>query len=102
MGSNYATNNVEVMRADDNSLWNHYRRLVQIRAASPALRRGTFQRIATGSDQVLAFLRWHDPKNWPLLRDALKRMGRADLIGNGDECLVPAGKPTAAKPAPPT
>ena len=30
-----------------------------------------------------AFLRYHDANNWPLLRDALKRMGRADLIGNG-------------------
>jgi glycosidase len=58
--SNVATNNVQTMQADPGSLWNHYRRLVQIRAASPALRRGTFQRIATGSDQVLAFLRWHD------------------------------------------
>src|SRR3712207_1080743 len=28
-----------------------------------------------------AFLRYHDPENWPLLRDALRRMGRADLIG---------------------
>ena len=32
-----------------------------------------------------AFLRYHDPNNWPLLREALKDMGRADLIGNGDE-----------------
>ena len=40
-----------------------------------------------------AFLRYHDPKNWPLLRDALKRMGRADLIGNGKHHLVPAWQP---------
>ncbi|MBK9471052.1 MAG: YgiQ family radical SAM protein [bacterium] len=39
-----------------------------------------------------AFLRWHDPANWPVLRDALHRMGREDLIGNGPECLVPPGK----------
>ncbi|MFC1536193.1 YgiQ family radical SAM protein [Pseudomonadota bacterium] len=37
-----------------------------------------------------AFLRYHDPKNWPLLRDALKEMGRSDLIGNDPACLVPA------------
>lgn len=36
-----------------------------------------------------AFLRYHDPKNWDVLRKALKRMGRSDLIGNGEECLVP-------------
>ena len=28
-----------------------------------------------------AFLRYHDPDNWPVLREALRRMGRADLIG---------------------
>ena len=37
-----------------------------------------------------AFLRYHDPDNWPLLREALKNMGRADLIGSGKQCLVPA------------
>lgn len=36
-----------------------------------------------------AFLRYHDPANWPMLREALVRMGRADLIGNGDRYLVP-------------
>jgi len=36
-----------------------------------------------------AFLRWHDPENWPILREALQRMGRADLIGNGPKALVP-------------
>ncbi len=41
-----------------------------------------------------AFLRYHDAENWPLLRDALKRMGRADLIGNGKRHLVPNWQPT--------
>ncbi len=40
-----------------------------------------------------AFLRYHDPENWPLLRDALKRLGRADLIGNGKRHLVPSWQP---------
>ena len=40
-----------------------------------------------------AFLRYHDPDNWPLLREALRRMGRADLIGNGKQQLVPAYQP---------
>jgi uncharacterized radical SAM protein YgiQ len=40
-----------------------------------------------------AFLRYHDPKNWPLLRDALKAMGRADLIGNGKHHLIPTYQP---------
>ncbi len=40
-----------------------------------------------------AFLRYHDPNNWPLLRDALRTMGRADLIGNGKHHLVPTYQP---------
>ncbi|MEJ2105813.1 MAG: YgiQ family radical SAM protein [Acidiferrobacteraceae bacterium] len=40
-----------------------------------------------------AFLRYHDPDNWPKLRQALKRMGRADLIGYGKQCLVPPRQP---------
>jgi len=36
-----------------------------------------------------AFLRYHDPDNWPMLRKALREMGRNDLIGNGKVHLVP-------------
>ncbi len=50
-----------------------------------------------------AFLRYHDPAGWPLLRQALRRMGRADLIGNGPHQLVPLRQPSggeAARPDP--
>jgi len=40
-----------------------------------------------------AFLRYHDPNNWPVLREALRKMGRADLIGNGKNQLVPGYQP---------
>ena len=40
-----------------------------------------------------AFLRYHDADNWPMLRAALKRMGRSDLIGNGKRHLIPAWQP---------
>jgi uncharacterized radical SAM protein YgiQ len=40
-----------------------------------------------------AFLRYHDANNWPLLREALRRMGRSDLIGNGRQHLVPTYQP---------
>ena len=40
-----------------------------------------------------AFLRYHDAKNWPILREALKKMGRADLIGNGKRHLIPRWQP---------
>ena len=65
------------------------------------------KRITRSSENVLvpkgikvrrlhkAFLRYHDPDNWPLLRDALKRMGRTDLIGNGKHHLIPAYQPVA-------
>ncbi len=40
-----------------------------------------------------AFLRYHDPNNWPLLREALRQMGRSDLIGNGQKQLIPSFQP---------
>jgi uncharacterized radical SAM protein YgiQ len=47
-----------------------------------------------------AFLRYHDPANWPMLREALRRMGRSDLIGNGRQQLIPLWQPagTATEP----
>jgi uncharacterized radical SAM protein YgiQ len=47
-----------------------------------------------------AFLRYHDPNNWPLLRDALRRMGRADLIGNSKHHLIPAWQPAGTGESP--
>jgi hypothetical protein len=53
-----------------------------------------------------AFLRYHDADNWPVLREALQRMGRGDLIGSGADQLVPAHQPAgwvakdAGKPRP--
>ncbi len=65
-----------------------------------AVRRGASERVESvkGLRQRRlhkAFLRYHDPDNWPLLREALKRMGRADLIGPGRHQLVPAAQPSA-------
>ena len=40
-----------------------------------------------------AFLRYHDPDNWPMLRKALKQMGLARLIGYGRHQLVPPRQP---------
>jgi radical SAM superfamily enzyme YgiQ (UPF0313 family) len=62
-------------------------------------------RVARNSEEVFipkgirqrrlhkAFLRYHDANNWPLLREALRHMGRADLIGNGKQHLVPSYQP---------
>jgi uncharacterized radical SAM protein YgiQ len=70
------------------------------------------KRITRSSEEVLipkglkirrlhkAFLRYHDANNWPLLREALRRMGRADLIGNGRRQLIPAYQPAGTGGAP--
>ncbi|MGC1730920.1 MAG: YgiQ family radical SAM protein, partial [Steroidobacteraceae bacterium] len=47
-----------------------------------------------------AFLRYHDPANWPVLREALRRMGRADLIGGGRRHLIPAWQPATGASRP--
>jgi uncharacterized radical SAM protein YgiQ len=47
-----------------------------------------------------AFLRWHDANNWPMLREALRRMGRAELIGPGKHHLIPAWQPAGTGNAP--
>jgi hypothetical protein len=47
-----------------------------------------------------AFLRYHDPANWPLLRQALKRMRRVDLIGSGKHQLVPRFQPKGKSKTP--
>jgi uncharacterized radical SAM protein YgiQ len=63
------------------------------------------RRVTRGSEEVViprglkvrrlhkAFLRYHDANNWPLLRETLRRMGRADLIGPGKQHLIPAWQP---------
>ena len=76
--------------------------------------RNPLKKVSRSSEQVAtvrngrqrklhkAFLRYHDPANWPLLREALKEMGRADLIGNGKKQLIPAWQPAGAGDAPRT
>jgi uncharacterized radical SAM protein YgiQ len=44
-----------------------------------------------------ALLRYHDPDNWEVLRKALRKMGRADLIGDGDNHLIPSIQPEAGR-----
>jgi len=42
-----------------------------------------------------ALLRYHDPANWPLIREALKQMRLAHLIGDGPRQLVPRDQPAS-------
>jgi uncharacterized radical SAM protein YgiQ len=47
-----------------------------------------------------ALLRYHDANNWPMIRAALTRMGREDLIGNGKQHLIPHWQPAGTGGAP--
>jgi hypothetical protein len=40
-----------------------------------------------------ALLRYHDPHNWPMIREALREMGLGRLIGSGNDQLVPVDQP---------
>jgi hypothetical protein len=53
--------------------------------------------VRTGKIRRLhkAFLRYHDPENWEILREGLLRMGRGDLIGSSERHLVPRHTPSA-------
>jgi len=44
-----------------------------------------------------ALLRYHDPNNWEMLREALRKMGRADLIGDDDSHLIPTNQPETGR-----
>jgi len=46
-----------------------------------------------------ALLRYHDPLNWPLIREALINMGKKHLIGDKPNCLVPAEDADKQTPA---
>ena len=52
---------------------------------------GDMDIVKSGKQRKLhkAFLRYHDPKNWVMLRKALQDMGRSDLIGKNRGCLIP-------------
>ncbi len=44
-----------------------------------------------------ALLQFNQKRNWPLIRKALLRIGREDLIGPGKECLVPEETRTSGR-----
>jgi hypothetical protein len=77
---------------------NPLRKVTEASETMPIVRSGRQRKLHK------AFLRYHDPAGWPVLREALKEMGRADLIGPGKKHLVPAWQPagtvgaTSAKP----
>mgnify|MGYP001764839125 CR=1 FL=1 len=66
---------------------NPLKKVLRGAASVPVIKQGRVRKLHK------AFLRYHDPENWPLLREALQAMGRADLIGNGKHHLIPSFQP---------
>ncbi|MBI5851307.1 MAG: YgiQ family radical SAM protein [Planctomycetes bacterium] len=61
----------------------------------------TMQPVETArklKDRVVqrALMQFFDPRNWFVVHRALLDAGRADLVGDGRECLIPAQPPRAA------
>ncbi|MCD4686933.1 MAG: DUF3459 domain-containing protein, partial [Anaerolineae bacterium] len=60
MASGYRTRNVATLTGDPDSLLSHYRALIHLRNAHPALSTGAIQLIETGNAHVFAMLRAND------------------------------------------
>jgi uncharacterized radical SAM protein YgiQ len=69
---------------------NPLRKVTRVSEDVETVRNGRSRRIHK------AFMRYHDPANWPLLREVLRQMGRADLIGSSARHLVPAWQPAGS------
>ncbi|HIF18348.1 MAG TPA: YgiQ family radical SAM protein [Cycloclasticus sp.] len=41
-----------------------------------------------------ALLRYHDPKNWQVIKELLLSLGQKKLIGDGKNCLIPSRQPS--------
>lgn len=60
VSGNYIDANVKTMDSDPSSILNHYKKLIRIRNEQPALRRGNFLQIESGSPEVLSFARMYE------------------------------------------
>lgn len=63
VNSNYASYNVEVLKANSGSIWNHYRRLIQLRNKYPAFQKGTYRNLISDKVKAYTFLRQLDGAN---------------------------------------
>jgi len=60
INDNYTTFNVEDQQNDENSLWNWYQKLIQIRLEQDALKKGTYQAVSSSLANVYSFIREYD------------------------------------------
>lgn len=57
VGDDAKTRNVQIMRSDDSSIFNLYRRLIHLRNAHPSLARGLYQPLVASDSKTYAYLR---------------------------------------------
>jgi hypothetical protein len=60
VGGNYLTNNVDVMRGDNTSIFNHYRSLIQLRNRFAPLRKGYLLQLTATEENILAYSRVYE------------------------------------------
>jgi alpha-amylase len=98
------TANVAAQHGDPASLLSHYRRMIHLRTAHPALGPGDFVRLETGSDAVLAYLRRVEGRTVLVLANLGERRVEAPVLHSAERVLAPgryraaglAGSPDAA------
>ncbi len=54
---------LEEQKKDPGSLWNHYKKMIQLKKSSPALAHGKYQSAENENENVLSFLRYTDKEN---------------------------------------
>ncbi|MGV8935609.1 MAG: glycoside hydrolase family 13 protein [Allorhizobium sp.] len=57
---NFAEINAEKSVSDDNSIWNHYRRLIALRKQNPVVVHGVYRSYLDGHDKIFAYSRTLD------------------------------------------
>lgn len=63
INSNYINYNVSTLKADSNSIWHHYRKLIQTRNSEKALKIGTYNSVFSDNAKTFAFTRQKDEDN---------------------------------------
>lgn len=83
INGNYAQYNVAVEESDTGSLLDWYKRLIHVRNASPALRRGTHDALECSASPVLALVRRHEQETVLCMANtASNALGNITLTGS--------------------
>ena len=92
---NYQQFNVLVEDTDPGSLLDWYRRLIEVRNGTPALRRGTHTSLASSTSQVLAYLRGYEQQTVLCMANtapnplgSITLTGSASSLEPGDHTMI--------------